>query len=106
MKTYTFEEVLDRHFGEVGTPRRDNFETKVSDAVNAYKLGEAIKQNRLRQNLTQEELGERVGVKKTQISRIEKGYCISLPTMRRIFKALGVSTATLDLGVCGKVDLW
>ena len=31
---------------------------------------------------------------------------ITLPTMSRIFKALGVSSATLDLGKGGKVALW
>ena len=59
------------------------------------------------QNLTQEELGERIGVQKAQISRLEKGKSvITLPTMSRIFQALGVSTATLDLGAGGKVALW
>ena len=26
--------------------------------------------------------------------------------MRRVFKALGVVTATIDLGIAGKVALW
>nr|WP_317207405.1 helix-turn-helix transcriptional regulator [Prevotellamassilia timonensis] len=30
----------------------------------------------LRQNLTQDELGERIGVQKAQISRMERGYSI------------------------------
>ena len=60
----------------------------------------------LRQNLTQDELGERIGVQKAQISRMERGYSISIPTMSRVFKALGINTATLDLGACGKVALW
>lgn len=57
-------------------------------------------------NLTQEELGEKVGVKKAQISRIERGYSISIPTMSHAFKALGAAKATLDLGRFGKVALW
>ena len=78
----------------------------MAEAVHAYHIGEAIKKARLLQNLTQEQLGERVGVKKAQISRLERGYSITIPTMSRVFKALGISTATLDLGIGGKVALW
>lgn len=105
-KLYSSEEVLDMHFGKVGTPRRDNFEHEVAKDIHAYEIGEAIKRARLQQNLTQEELGERIGVKRAQISRLEKGYSISIPTMSRVFQALGVTTASLDLGAIGKVALW
>ncbi len=105
-KMYSLDEVLDEHFGKVGTPRRDVFERSVAASVHAYHIGEAIKKARLQQNLTQEELGERIGVKRAQISRLEKGYSISIPTMSRVFQALGVATATLDLGAIGKVALW
>lgn len=106
MKLYSFEEVKDELIGKVGTPERDEHERKVTEAVHAYHIGEAIKKARLLQNLTQEQLGERVGVKKAQISRLERGYSITIPTMSRVFKALGISTATLDLGIGGKVALW
>lgn len=106
MKLTPFEDVLDDFYGKKGTPERDAHESMVAESVNAYKLGEAIKKARLQQNLTQEELGERIGVKKAQISKLERGYSISLPTMSRVFRALGVATATLDLGDIGKVDLW
>ncbi len=106
MKLYSLEEVTDELIGKKGTPVRDDFDRKVEDALHAYRIGEAIKAERLRQNLTQEELGERIGVQKAQISRMERGYSISIPTMSRVFKALGISTATLDLGIAGKVALW
>lgn len=106
MKLHDYDEVLDLHFGKVGTPRRDEFERKVDEAVHAYRIGEAVKKARLQQNLTQEQLGDRVGVKKAQISRIERGYSITIPTMSRVFKALGIASATLDLGMAGKVALW
>ena len=106
MKLYTLEEVTDELIGKKGTPERDAFDRKVDDALHAYRIGEAIKAERLRQNLTQEELGERVGVQKAQISRMERGYSISIPSMSRVFKALGITTATLDLGAAGKVALW
>ena len=48
-----------------------------------------------------------MGVKKSQISKLESGKgIITLPTMSRVFKALGITTATLDLGAAGKVALW
>ena len=53
------------------------------------------------------ERSTRTGIsKRAQISRLERGYSITIPTMRRVFKALGVVTATIDLGVAGKVALW
>lgn len=106
MKLYSFDEVLDERFGKVGTHERDQFESDVDEAVRAYHIGETIKAERLKHNLTQEQLGERVGVQKAQISRIEKGNNITLPTMRRVFRALGVESATLDLGSAGKLTLW
>lgn len=106
MKLYSLEEVTDELIGKKGTPGRDDFDRKVEDALHAYRIGEVIRAERLRQNLTQEELGERIGVQKAQISRMERGYSISIPTMSRVFKALGISTATLDLGIAGKVALW
>ena len=106
MKIYSLEEVKDEVLGKIGTPERDEHERKVEEALHAYRIGEAIKSARLKQNLTQEEIGERIGVQKAQISRMERGYSISIPTMSRVFKALGIATATLDLGIGGKVALW
>ena len=106
MKLYSLDEVKDELIGKVGTRERDEHERKVEEALHAYRIGEAIRNARLKQNLTQEELGERIGVQKAQISRMERGYSISIPTMTRVFKALGIATATLDLGVAGKVALW
>ena len=106
MKIYSLEEVKDELLGKIGTPERDEHERKVEEALHAYRIGEAIKSARLKQNLTQEDLGERIGVQKAQISRMERGYSISIPTMSRVFKALGITTATLDLGIGGKVALW
>lgn len=100
-------ELVDEVWGEKGTPERDAMEARLKEDIQAYFVGEAIKAERIRQNLTQEELGAKVGVKKSQISKLESGKCtITLPTMSRVFKALGITTATLDLGMAGKVVLW
>ena len=106
MELIDFEEVLDERIGKIGTPARDDFEHQVEEAVHAAEIGAAVKKARTMQHLTQQQLGERVGVKKAQISRIEKGHSVTIPTISRVFKALGVGTATLDLGTIGKVTLW
>ena len=51
-KMYTSEEFLDRHFGKVGTPRRDEFEQSVASSIHDYELGEAIKKARVERNFT------------------------------------------------------
>ena len=107
MNLTSLDVLTDEVFGKRGTTKRDAMEKRLQEEVNAYFVGEAIRKMRQAQNLTQEELGERIGVQKAQISRLEKGKSvITLPTMSRIFQALGVSTATLDLGAGGKVALW
>ena len=37
-KLYSSEEVLDMHFGKIGTPRRDNFERSVAASVHANEM--------------------------------------------------------------------
>ena len=107
MNVTSLDVLTDEVCGKIGTPKRNAMEKQLKEEVNAYFVGEAIRKMRQAQNLTQEELGERVGVQKAQISRLEKGKSvITLPTMSRIFQALGVATATLDLGIGGKVALW
>lgn len=105
-KFYTEEEMLDELIGKVGTSKRDEFEAKVKKEVDDYYIGEAIKQARKKQGMTQDELGERMGVKKSFVSKIESGKGIAYSTIMRAFKALGAETATLDLGKLGRVVLW
>ncbi|MCM1221028.1 MAG: helix-turn-helix domain-containing protein [Lachnospiraceae bacterium] len=101
------EELNNEIWGPIGTPERDEMEAQLKEHMDAYYLGEAIKKARQAQNLTQEQLGERIGVQKAQISKLEKGKStITLPTISRVFRALGVTTAALDLGAMGKIALW
>ncbi len=107
MKMTSLDELTDEVYGKVGTPKRDAMEKQLKEEVNAYFVGETIRKMRQAQNLTQEQLGERIGVQKAQISKLEKGKSIiTLPTISRIFQALGISSGTLDLGMGGKVVLW
>ena len=97
MKFYTEEEILDKHIGKKGTPKRDQFEAD----LNSFLIGEAIKQARQSKNLTQEELGNLIGVQRAQISRIENGKNLTFSTIARVFKAMGIS-AKLEIGSMGK----
>ena len=106
-EVYTHAELEDKYIGPVGSPKRDEYERRIAAEMEAYRVGEALKQVRLKQHLTQAELGQRIGVGRSWISKLEKGYNMSLPTMSRVFKALGVATASLDLGGNGgRVTLW
>ena len=102
MKFYTHEEELDRVIGVRGTPEREKYEAD----VNNFLIGVIIKQTREAKNLTQEQLGELMGVKRAQISKIESGKSVSFSTIVRAFRAMGVQSANLDLGSLGKVALW
>ena len=107
MKLIPADNMKDKLWGKRGSPEREAMEAKLKEDVNAYIVGEAIRKARLAQNLTQEQLGERIGVQRAQISKLEKGTSvITLPTMSRVFQALGIATATLDLGIAGKIALW
>ncbi|MBO5707554.1 MAG: helix-turn-helix transcriptional regulator [Bacteroidaceae bacterium] len=59
---------------------------------------------RLAKNLTQEQLGEKVGVQKSQISRLENGKSITISSLMRLFSAMEIPV-TLDMGGIGKVVL-
>ena len=85
LKTYSLEEITDKYIGEIGTPKRDAFESELRLDL----LGEAIKQARKERNLTQEQLGELVGVKKAQISKLENSLTDArFETIIKVFKAL------------------
>lgn len=93
LKLYTHDEMLDRIVGERGTLRRDTMEAELQ----SYLIGEAIKQARKEKNLTQEQLGELMGVRRAQVSRIENGHNLTVGTIVRAFKAMGVP-ATFSFG--------
>ncbi|REE05530.1 helix-turn-helix domain-containing protein [Marinoscillum furvescens] len=85
MKTYSLEELTDKHIGKKGTRKRDAFEYELRMDL----LGQAIKEARKKRNLTQEQLGELVGVKKAQISKIENSLTDArFETIIKVFRAL------------------
>lgn len=85
LRTYTLEAVTDKYIGKRGTLRRETFE----DELRLDLLGEAIRKTRLKRNLTQEELGKLVGVRKAQISKIENSLTDArFATIIKVFRAL------------------
>lgn len=85
LRIYTLDEAKDKHLGIVGTEKRDKYEYELRLDL----LGEMIKQARRERHLTQTQLGEMIGVQKSQISRIESNAKnVTLETILRVFRAL------------------
>ncbi|MCB9343218.1 MAG: helix-turn-helix transcriptional regulator [Lewinellaceae bacterium] len=86
LKTVSLDTMIDKHVGKRGTKRREDFENELRVDL----LGQAVKQARLDRNLTQEQLGQLVGVQKAQISKIENSAkSARLETIMKVFDALG-----------------
>lgn len=86
MNCTTLDELLDVQYGKVGTPERDEFDKETQ----AFCFAATLKEERLRAGLTQQQLAERIGTKKTYISRLENGKAdVQLNTLFRIFEGLG-----------------
>ena len=83
----SFDELLDVKYGKTGTKDRDEFEQKSNNFI----VGELLKDERMKAKLTQEQIAEKTGTKKSYISRIERGKSdIQFTTLFRIFeKGLG-----------------
>lgn len=86
LKTVSINTMIDKHIGEVGTIKRDSFENELKIDL----LGNAIKKARQERHLTQEQLGELVGVQKAQISKLENSITNArFETILKVFAALG-----------------
>lgn len=79
----TFDEHLDSQYGKMGTAKRTEFEIKSK----AFAIGEIIKEERRLASMTQEQLAEKTGTKKSFISRIENGHSdIQLSTLYKLLE--------------------
>ena len=94
MELYTLENIKDKYIGKKGSQKRDQYETD----LNAFLMGEAIKEARLKKQLTQQQLSERSGIGRAAISRVENGKDCSLSTISRICRAIGIKT---EIGLSG-----
>lgn len=87
MKDYknikTFDELIELEHGKIGTENRNKYE----EGSQMFIVSEMLKEARNEANLTQEQLAEKAGTKKSYISKLEnaKGN-IQLSTLIRIFE--------------------
>ncbi len=79
----TFDELLEVEHGKIGTESRNEYEEKAQMFI----ISEMLKEARKESKMTQEQLAEKAGTKKSYISKIEnaKGN-IQLSTLIRIFE--------------------
>lgn len=85
MKKYSLEEAENLLIGTKGTKAREEYEFQLQMGI----MGDLIREARQKRKLTQAELGEKIGVKKAQISRLENSQGnMRLETILKIFHAL------------------
>ena len=79
----TFDELIETEHGKLGTESRNDYE----EQAQMFIVSEMLKEARKEANMTQEQLAEKAGTKKSYISKIEnaKGN-IQLSTLIRIFE--------------------
>ncbi|HLN95118.1 MAG TPA: helix-turn-helix transcriptional regulator [Flavobacterium sp.] len=87
MKKYenikSFDDLLDVEHGKIGTESRSQFEAKAQ----LFIISEMLREARKDAKLTQQQLAEKAGTKKSYISKIENGKGnIQLSTLIRIFE--------------------
>ena len=88
LQLVAFNDLEDELFGAPGTPEREEYEARVELEM----LPKTIREYRKRHQLTQDELGARLGVQKSQISKLERNPSnVTLETLRRVFAALDMS---------------
>ena len=82
----SLEEMIAEDFGPQGSVEREAFDRDTETFI----LAERLKEERPKAGLTQEQLAEKIGTKKSYISRLENGKAdVQLSTLFRIFEGLG-----------------
>ena len=88
----TLEQFKDKHYGVIGTEKRDQLESGYQN----FKIGALIHEARLEKGLTQEQLAEKVGTTKSYISKIENNIKeVRISTLQKI----------VEVGFGGKLQL-
>lgn len=92
MNIKTLSELEDKYIGKIGTPEREEYENEITDLM----IGKQVRDARIRLDLTQEELAERIDKKRSFISRIENdGSNLTIKTLRDI----------VERGLGGKLNI-
>jgi ribosome-binding protein aMBF1 (putative translation factor) len=77
----TLDQFKDKHYGKIGTAKRDKLETGYTE----FKMGAMIQEARLEKGMTQEELADKCGTNKAYISRVENNIKdVRLSTLQKI----------------------
>ncbi|RNC79874.1 MAG: XRE family transcriptional regulator [Balneola sp.] len=77
----TINEHFDRKYGKVGTPGRTDFEQKAE----AWFIAELIRGKRKEANMTQQQLAEKLNVKRSYISKLERAVGdVRVSTLRKV----------------------
>ena len=77
----TLDQFVEEHYGKKGTPKRD----KLDKGYELFKIGVLLQQARLKKGLTQEELADRCGTNKGNISKIENDVReVRISTLQKI----------------------
>ena len=85
LKMFTLDEIKNEFIGEKGTEKRNLYEQELQLEI----LGDLIKKVRLERNLTQQDLGDLIGVQRAQISKLENNTTnVTMDTILRVFGAL------------------
>jgi DNA-binding XRE family transcriptional regulator len=86
MKLTSIDDLTDEIIGKKGTAERDIFEYDLRMDI----IGMMIKDARIKQNMTQGDLGDLLGVQKAQISKLENNTKdFRIGTILRALEALG-----------------
>ena len=84
------EEQLSREYGAKGSVERDSFEAK----ARAWYYAECLKEARKKAGITQQQLADKIGKKRTYISLIERGKTdMQLSTFIMMSEAVGLHLA-------------
>lgn len=90
--TLTLDQFKDKHYGKVGTKKRD----ALDEGYENFKIGALIHEARLEKGMTQEQLAAKVGTTKSYISKIENNIKeVRLSTLKKI----------IELGLGGNLEL-
>ena len=88
----TINDLFDQKYGEKGSKSRADFEL----SAEAYMVAELVKESRKKAHLTQQQLAEKLNVKRTYISKIERASSdLRIPTLRKI----------IETGLGGKLNI-
>ena len=94
-QTTNFEDKLIGKYGKKGSAQRDEYDLQSL----AFRVGVMLKEARKEAHITQKELADKVGTKKSYISRIERGKSdIQLSTLYRLVEVGFGKKLNLSIG--------